>query len=378
MSDAIGALPEVAQLMARLCEIPSVSRHEQQMAAFVRERLAGIGMSVEEDDAADVIPAGCGNIVGRWPGTVPGTPIVFCAHLDTVPQDGPIEVVLDDDGFLTNRHPTILGGDNKSAVAAILVALRRVHAEGVPHAGLEVLFTPCEEISLRGATAFDPSRLAGRMCFVFDHSGPLGGIVTAGPSHRLVTATFRGLSAHAGLAVEEGRNAIQAAAAAIARMPLGRIDAGTTANVGVIDGGVANNVVPDRCRVVMEARSLDDAALVAQVTAMLDALTWAATEHDCDVEVDVRAQYHAFSLTDNDPQVAMAARALRACGFEAHHVRSGGGSDAAALLHNGFPAVNLCNDMIGIHTAGEKIAVETLEGTVDVILALVADARGPA
>ena len=378
MSDPRAALPDVARLMADLCEIPSVSGQEQAVAAEIRRRLAALGMDVTEDDAAATIPAGCGNILGRWGPTAPGTPILFCAHLDTVPQDGPVDVVLTDDGFLTNRNRTILGGDNKSAVAAILVALQRVRDGGIPHAGIEVLFTPCEEQSLRGATAFDVSALRSDVGFVFDHSGPIGGIVTSAPSHRLITATFRGVSAHAGLAPEEGRNAILAAAAAVTAMPLGRIDDATTANVGVIDGGVANNVVPDACRVVMEARSRDDAALAAQVTAMLDALTWAATEHECDVECDVRAQYHAFSLPDDAPQVALAARALAACGFTPTRIASGGGPDAAALLHSGFAAVNLCNDMVDIHTPDERIAVSTLERTLDVALALIAAARDDA
>lgn len=375
MSTDLSGLPEVARLMARLCEIPSVSRHEQQMAGEVRRMLTDLGMEVTEDGAADVIPAGCGNIQGWWEPTVAGTPILLCAHLDTVPQDGPIEVVLTEDGFLTNRRETILGADNKSAVAAILVALQRIRDEAIPHAGIEVLFTPCEELSLRGATAFDVSRLRSAMGFVFDHSGPLGGIVMSAPSHRLITATFRGLAAHAGIAPEQGRNAIVAASAAISRMRLGRIDDATTANVGVIDGGVANNVVPDTCRVVAEARSRDDAALAGQVTDMLDAFTWAATEHECDVEVDVKAQYHAFSLSDGAPQVQLASRALEACGYRPESIRSGGGSDAAALLHSGFPAVNLCNDMVDIHTADERIAVTTLEGMLAVTLALVAEAR---
>lgn len=369
------ALPPVARRMVELCEIPSPSRHEQQIAQVVRDNLADLGMEVSEDDAATTIPAGCGNILGRWAPTVPGTPILLCAHLDTVPVDGPIEVILDDEGFLTNRHPTILGGDNKSAVAAILTALETIHAQGLDHAGIEVLFTPCEELSLRGATAFDTGRLTAEVGFVFDHSGPLGGIVARAPSHRLITATFRGVSAHAGIAPAEGRNAVVAAAHAISRMPLGQVDADTTANVGVIEGGVANNVVPDHCRVVMEARSRDDDALVRQVTAMIDALTWAGTEHECDVEIDVKAQYHAVHLRPGDPQVALARRALEACGHTVTMISSGGGSDAAALLHNGFPAVNLCNDMVAIHTADERIAVRTLEQTLDVVLALVAEAR---
>jgi tripeptide aminopeptidase len=371
VSTDLGALPEVARLMARLCEIPSVSRDEGLVAAVVRDMLAGLGMEVTEDDAAAAIPAGCGNILGRLAPTAPGTPVVFCAHLDTVPQQGPVKVVVDEAGVLRNRNPTILGADNKAAVAAMLTAVRRVVAEGRPHAGIELLFTPCEEISLRGAAAFDPRALAAEMGFVYDHTGPIGGIVTSAPWHRRVTATFVGTPAHAGIVPENGRSAVVAAANAVARMPLGRIDEATTANVGIVRGGVATNVVPAECEVVAEARSRDEEALAAQVNAMLDAMTWAASEAECDLQCLVETQYHGYRLSPREPQVALAERALRAVGRTPYHLASGGGSDVNALLRNGFPAVNLCNAMTDVHTAEESIAVHDLELMVDVTLALV-------
>lgn len=374
MTDAIAALSEVARLCAALCEIPSPSRSEGAIAEVVRTELRQLGMEVIEDDSAARIPAGCGNIVGRLPATAPGTPIMFCAHLDTVPVTGEIAVVLED-GHLTNRHEAILGGDNKSAVATLLVAVRRIVAEGIPHAGIELLFTPCEEISLRGATAFDPAVLVAEHGFVYDHTGPIGGIVTSAPSHARIVATFRGRPAHAGLCPEEGRSAIVAAAAAIGRMPLGRIDAATTANVGLIEGGVATNVVPAACEVVAEARSRSEESLSDQITAMLDALTWAAAEHDCDVECRVETEYHAYRLKASETPVQMATRALEACGLTATHVASGGGSDVNALRRNGVSCVNLTNAMVDVHTPAERIAVADLDLMVDVTLALVAEAR---
>ena len=209
MSDgSLDGLPRVARLMARLCEIPSPSRSEQQVAAFVRGELSALGMKVTEDDAGQTIPAGCGNITARLAATAPGTPIMFCAHLDTVPVNGPVEVVLTEDGDLTNRHDTILGGDNKSAVATMLQAVRQVVDQGLPHAGIELVFTPCEEISLRGAHAYDPSQLVAEYGFIYDHTGPVGGIVTSAPWHKRITATFVGLPAHAGLCPENGRSAM--------------------------------------------------------------------------------------------------------------------------------------------------------------------------
>ena len=373
--EQLAELPRVARLMVRLCEIPSPSRDERAVADVVCEELRSLGAAVSEDGAGADIPAGCGNIVGRFPATGDGgIPIALCAHLDTVPNSGPIEVKLVD-GFLTNHRADILGGDNKAAVAAVLGAVRRVVSEGLPHAGIEVVLTPCEEIGLKGAARLDPAALTARMAFVFDHTGPIGGMVCAAPSLRKIHATFVGRTAHAGIVPEQGRSAIEAATRAISRMPLGRIDAVTTANVGTIAGGTATNVVAERCSITAEARSLDERALSQQVMAMLDALTWAATEAEVDLESRVVNEFTGYSLSDRDAQVKLARSALESCGYQPALVATGGGSDTNAFIQNGLPSVNLCNDMIDVHTADERIAVGSLERTVDVALALIETAR---
>ncbi len=279
------------------------------------------------------------------------------------------------DGFLTNHRSDILGGDNKAAVASVLEAVRRIVTDGRPHAGIEVVLTPCEEIGLRGAARLDPASLASRMAFVFDHTGPIGGVICAAPSLRKIDATFVGRTAHAGIVPEQGRSAIEAATRAISRMPLGRIDAVTTANVGTIAGGTATNVVAERCSIAAEARSLDERALSQQVMAMLDALTWAATEAEVDLESRVVNEFTGYRLTERDAQVKLARAALEACGYQPSMVETGGGSDTNAFLVNGLASVNLCNDMVDVHTADERIAVTSLERTVDVALALVATAH---
>ncbi len=373
--EELAGLHPAARLMARLCEIPSPSRQEGRVAEVVRGELRALGAEVVEDGAAAAIGAGCGNIIGRFAPTVEGgTPIVLCAHLDTVPVDGPIEVELVD-GHLTNRRPAILGGDDKSAVAVMIEAMRRVRDDGRPHAGVELLFTPCEEIGLRGATAFDPAALRGRLAFVYDHTGPVGDVVVSAPSLHKIAATFIGRASHAGLAPEAGRSAVEAAARAIARMPLGRIDPETTANIGTVSGGTATNVVAERCDVTAEARSRDERALAVQLTAMLDALTWAASECEVDLETRVDKEFTSYRLAEDDAQVRMALEVLTSLGHRPELVVSGGGSDANALLRNGFPAVNLCNGMIDVHTPDERIAVGSLEAMFEVTLALIDAAR---
>jgi tripeptide aminopeptidase len=369
-------LPEVAHLFARLCEIPSPSGDEGAMADAVLGELERLGAEITQDDAASALPhAGCNNIVARFAPTTAGTPIMFCAHLDTVPVLGAIEVVQEGE-WLTNRHEAILGGDDKAAVAVMLHAMDRVVGEGIPHAGIELVFTPCEEVGLKGAAHFDTSVLRAAFGFVYDHTGELGGIVTSAPTHKEMAITVRGVAAHAGIQPEQGRSAITAAARAIAAMPLGRIDEATTANIGTIDGGSATNVVAGECRITAECRSRDPEALDRQVTAMLDAFAWAGTECECDVAMSVRDHFIGYALDPEAPQVVMAREALEDCGIAPRLVASGGGSDVNAFLLDGFAAVNLCNAMVEVHTPDERIRIADIAQMVDVTLAIIARARG--
>src|SRR5439155_11648955 len=211
-------------------------------------------------------------------------------HLDTVPPVGPIEPVVDD-GVVRNTGGTILGADNKSAVAVMLDATRRVLAESRPHAGIELLFTPKEEVGLLGAAAFDHTRLKARVGYVYDQAAPIGDVILGAPHSQSMEVVFHGRAAHSGMYPEEGRSAIQAAAKAIADLRLGRVDDETTANVGVISGGTGGNIVPEWCTFLAEARSQDERKLNELVQEMLDAFSFAATATDCEVETETRKSY---------------------------------------------------------------------------------------
>jgi tripeptide aminopeptidase len=366
----------VLSLFVELAAIPSPPGEERAAADRVLEELRALGLEADEDGAGAQIGSTMGNILCRLPGRVEGgTPIFFCAHLDTVPPTGPLEPVVED-GVVRNAGGTILGADNKAAVAAMLEAARRIVTEGLPHAGVELLFTPMEEIGLRGAKAFDASRLEAELGYVYDQSGPIGEIIVGAPTHRNVFATFSGQAAHAGMFPEEGRSAILAAARAIADLRLGRIDEETTANVGIIEGGTSRNVVPERCRVEAEVRSHDEAKLAELVQETLDMLSYAASVSDCAVEAEVVEVYRGYRFAPDDPPVRLARAALERCGYEVSLVRTGGGADANVFNAAGLPCVNIANAMMAIHTPEEHIAVADIEGMVEVTLALVDIARG--
>jgi tripeptide aminopeptidase len=368
--------PDVVGLFTDLAAIPSPPGSEREVADRVRAYLEDLGLEVSEDDAGPRIGANAGNLLCRLEPTIAngGLPIFLCAHLDTVQPTGPLEPVVAD-GVVRNAGGTILGADNKAAVASMLEATRLILSENRPHAGIELLFTPKEEVGLQGAKAFDADRLQARVGFVFDHAAPIGEVMLGAPHARSIEVTMRGRAAHAGIAPEEGRSAIVAAARAISDFRLGRLDDETTANVGLIEGGIARNIVPDRCTFSIDVRSHDEAKLAELVKELLETITFAAALEHCEAESTVDESYAGYRFSRGDLPVRMACAALQREGFEPRLGLGGGGADANVFNERGRQCVNLANGMAAIHTSDEHIAVADLERMVDVTLALVDVAR---
>ncbi|MHB8641339.1 MAG: M20/M25/M40 family metallo-hydrolase [Gaiellaceae bacterium] len=364
-------MSDVLELFTELAAIPSPPGEERAVADVVGAYLRDCALDVDEDDAGRRIGSTAGNLYSRLEGTAAGTPIFLCAHLDTVPPTTEIRPVVDDDGFVRNAAGTILGADDKAAIAVMLEATRRVLAERRPHAGIELLFTPKEEVGLIGAAAFDESRLTAQHGFVYDQAAPIGDVVLGAPFSQALEVTYHGRAAHAGMYPEEGRNAIAAAARAIADLRLGRIDDEATANVGVIHGGTAGNIVAETCVFLAEARAHDEGRLGELVQEMLDTLSFAAEAADCRVDVESRKSYRGYRFKRDDEVVRLAAAALTSTGYEPRYGLSGGAADANVFNERGLQCVNLANGMTDIHTPDERIAVADLEGMVDVTLALV-------
>ncbi|MGH2968003.1 MAG: M20/M25/M40 family metallo-hydrolase [Solirubrobacteraceae bacterium] len=360
------------ETFAELCRIPSPFGDERACADDVIARLSAMGLGVEEDDSATPANAGAGNLLARIPGRSERS-IVLCAHLDTVSQTAPIEPVIVDDGW-ENANDGILGADNKAAVAVFLEVARRAAVEGSP-VGIELLFTVAEENGLVGAMHFDTGRLRSEFGFVFDHATPIGEVVVASPTYFRLAAEFHGRAAHAGLRPEDGRSAVLAAALAVTAMPLGRIDAETTANVGSVTGGVGStNVVPEHARLLAEARSLDPERVEEVVARMIDAVHDGAAAAECDVDVVSERLFSGYRQKPSAPALVTAEAALRACGYEPTRIATGGGSDANALEAGGFPCVNLANGTERNHEPTERVSVAALEGMLDVALALLDEA----
>ncbi|HET6997809.1 MAG TPA: M20/M25/M40 family metallo-hydrolase [Solirubrobacterales bacterium] len=357
------------ETFVRLCEIRSPTGEEREVADTVAAELRALGLEVSEDDAAGPAGAGAGNLLARLPGQTDEW-VMFCAHLDTVPHKGQVEVI-DDEGMFRSRGETILGADNKAAVAVFMELVAR-HSAEPPPVGIELVLTVAEEQGLRGAKAFDASVLRSRTGFVLDHAGPVGEVIVATPTQQKILADFMGIEAHAGIRPEAGSSAIAAAAAAIGRMELGRLDEKTTANVGLIEGGTSGNVVPGHCWIQAETRSLDIARAAEVAGQISDACAWGASEHGCDVDVRLEELFRGYEVPSSSAALLLAEAGLRGAGVEPVRTAIGGGSDANVFRLDDFDCVLLANGTDAVHTADEHVPAASLAKMLEVCEGIVA------
>jgi len=359
-----------------LVRIDSLSKREGRIAKRLGETLTGLGATVEEDDAGQKVGGEAGNLLAKLPGTAPGAPaLLLCAHMDTVVPGENVKPVVSGDVIRTDGT-TVLGGDDKSGLVAILETLRVLREDRIPHGPIDVLFTICEEYGLLGAKHFDAGRLRARTGLVLDVDGACELVVRAPAANKMVF-TVHGLEAHAGVCPEQGISAIKVAGEAIAAMRLGRIDAETTANLGLIEGGLAVNIVPNRVRLRAEARSLSLQKLEAQTDHMRRCFEEAAARHRTRVgerlhtaraETRVERDYDRLDLPVDAPIVQLMKRAAANLGKPFTTRATGGGSDANVLNGRGLQVANLACGMREIHTVNEWIDVKDMVATTELLL----------
>lgn len=352
-----------------LVQIDSAPKDERLIADALLGKLQDLGFSVQEDDAGEKIGGNAGNLIATLQGTKDAPPLLFCAHMDRVEPGRGIKPQIED-GVVRSDGTTILAADDVAGIAAILEAVRVIQEEQIPHGPIEILFTVAEEGGLHGAKA-NPSKLQAKAGFFLDAGGPVGTIVVQAPAQKGIKGTIHGKAAHAGVAPEEGISAILVAAQAFTKMKLGRIDAETTANIGVVKGGTATNIIPDRLDFEGEARSLDNAKLEEQVEHMVEVINTTCAENGVRAELAVQHSYSAFRLTQEDYVVQLAVKAAEVIGLEPRLQSTGGGSDANIINGYGIPSVILGMGYSDVHTTKEAIPVDQLAAAAKYVLSII-------
>ncbi|WP_019241379.1 MULTISPECIES: M20/M25/M40 family metallo-hydrolase [Bacillus] len=354
-----------------LVQIDSESRYETEISKVLKEKFTSLGVKVVEDDAAAKTGFGAGNLICTLPATKEGVDtIYFTSHMDTVvPGKGVKPSIVD--GYVVTDGTTILGADDKTGLSAMFEAIRVLKEQNIAHGKIEFIITVGEESGLVGAKALDSALVTAKYGYALDSDGKVGEIVVAAPTQAKITATIKGKTAHAGVAPEKGVSAITIAAKAIAKMPLGRIDEETTANIGRFEGGKQTNIVCDHVEILAEARSLVGEKMEAQAKTMKEAFETTAKEMGGEAIVNIEVMYPGFKYGHGDHVVEVAKKAAEKIGRTPSLQQSGGGSDANVIAGFGIPTVNLAVGYEEIHTTNEKMPIEELEKIAEMVVAVV-------
>ncbi len=363
----------LVDLFCELVQIDSPSRQERTMAEKVKNLFRQEGCQVDEDGAGDRIGGNCGNLYFTWPGELPGDPILFAAHMDTVDPCLGKKAIIGDDRIIRSNGKTILGADDLAGLTSILMAIRSIRQRKIPHRQLEILLTVGEEQHLLGAQQMLFDRLTAREAYVLDASGAPGLAVLEAPGNINFVFEFHGQAAHAGIDPEKGISAIEAAARGIARLRLGRIDAATTANIGRIEGGAATNIVADYCRVTAECRSLQIDRLQEQAAEIRQAMTMGADETGARLEVFEQIAYYPYQISASRPVVTRFTKACHKLSLPVRLTSTGGGSDNNVLAQHGIEGIVISCGMDHVHSCQEQIRIDDLVNSARLVEALICE-----
>jgi tripeptide aminopeptidase len=367
----------LAETFKLLAETDSISKEEGVLAAKLGKILVAMGAEILVDDAGKRVGGDTGNLIAKFKGNVQASPLLLNAHMDTVEPGRRVKAVLKN-GTFTSDGTTILGADDKSAIAILLETLYVLKENNLTHGPLEVVFTVCEEIGLLGAKYLDFSMVTASYGFAVDATDTEG-IVTRAPSANHLEFEIHGKDAHAGAAPEKGINAILLAGKAIAGLELGRIDPETTCNIGIIEGGIATNIVPNLVKVKGEARSHNEEKLneitdriVSSFKGVIDAYKGKDSDDELPrVDVRIEKDFSRTHIPSDHPVVALATRAAENLGRKMKTKTSGGGADANVFFEKGILAGVLGTGMRDMHTVRESVNLEDMVRTVELLLEII-------
>jgi len=352
----------------QLVKIDSLSLKEGKMVKFLQKEFDRLGLKYHQ--AGKPKGGEVGNLIVEVPGDEPT--LLLNAHLDTVAPGEKIKLV-EKKGYIRSDGKTILGADNKAGVSAILEILRVLKEKKVKHPRLQIIFTVAEEIGLRGARTLPKKILSADFGIALD-GGDIDEIIYRAPSQKSITATIYGKAAHAGIHPEEGINAITVASHAISKIKLGRIDKETTANIGMIKGGKATNIIPDEVEIKGEVRSHSLRKLEKQIEHMEDILRRTCAKFGARLKLDVEKVYQSFEVKKPGKILKAAVAAVKKAGMRPLLKSTGGGSDANVFNATGIPTIIMGVGADHVHTTAERIKVKDLVRGTEVLLDLLQSA----
>jgi tripeptide aminopeptidase len=360
----------LAETFIRLTEIDSESFNEKKMADFLKEALVNIGFEVTTDDADKKCGSNTGNLYGFMEGELPGDPILFSAHMDTVVPGVGKRAIMHEDGTVTSAGDTVLGADDAAGIAAILEAARSLREQQIPHRSIEVIFPVAEEAYVQGSSVFDYSRVRSKEAYCLDLEAPIGTASLGEPTLISFEITLEGAASHAGFAPEKGINAIAMAGELISGIKQGRIGYDTTVNIGQISGGTATNIVAAEVKLKGEIRSYVHEKAVDMLENIKRFAEQTASAYGGKASITSRMNLVSYCVYEYEPVARRFAEACDRLGIKAAFTRTFGGSDNNSFLRGGIRGIVTACGMHRVHTTEEYTTIGELGQSTAILIEL--------
>ena len=362
---------KIVKEFVNLVEIDSVSKNEKKLANKLKVDLKNLGFKVKEDDTGEKIGGNTGNIIAELEGEDSLPTILLSAHLDRVTPGKGVKTKIKD-GYIYSKGETVLGGDDVIGIISIIEAVRKLKEENYPYPNLIIILSVAEEIGLLGTKNLDSSYIKkADYGIVIDADGNIGKVVNKAPGQKKFNAVIKGKAAHAGMEPEKGVNAIKIVSHAISEIPVGRIDKETTANIGVIRGGSASNIVPDLVELEGEVRSHSEEKLKNQSKQMKKILSDYTEKLNGSIEFDIEQLYRSFEIDENDEIIKIAKKAAEKTKLPFELASSGGGSDANIFNIKGLSTINLSSAMENVHSTEERVQIANLIKLIEYLINII-------
>lgn len=353
-----------------LVEIDSESFNERKMADRLTSELIKLGFEVNEDNVGELFNGNAGNLYGILQGSIEGEPILFSAHMDTVVPGKNKKAIVSEDGIIRSSGDTVLGADDLSGIVSILEAIRTIKENNIPHRTIEVLFPIGEEVYIRGSEAYDYSQIISKQAYVLDLSGPIGTAAISAPTLIAFKAEVIGKAAHSGFAPEDGVHAISIAAEFINKTVQGRIGDDLTVNIGKIEGGSANNIVPDSCKISGEVRSLSHEKAIKTAQELEESLTEIADQNKARYNFDTEILCYAYNIEKENPLVKSFEKACNELEIPTNLIKTFGGSDNNNFMKNNITGIVIACGMNNVHSTEEYTSIDDLYKCTNIVFKL--------
>lgn len=333
-----------------ICRIPSKTKNEKEINAFLKNILTEMGFECWEDKAAQETGGNANNLYGRLKGDPAYKSVCFMAHTDSV-QNLDNLVIIEEGNIIRSDGNTILGADDKAGIAIIIESVRSIIENGEPHGDIYVLFCVQEE-SGTGSAFVSTENFTPDITFNFDETVPPISLEIKGPTEyrmefKISMETVRGPI-----------NPITVASKAITRTASLTDDEEVFCNIGYINGGYSKYRDPKECSVHILIKSHNHKKVTNMSQEIERIFREECKNSSAEISCENQLVYIAFDIPQDDEAMTLVRMACDSMNEKPVIRENFDCFDTSALNAKGLKTITVSTGYEKYHTTEEFLNID--------------------